>query len=156
MQKKVLTPRECGELIPHWPEINPKKLERLKRMMTKYSKFYEGIRILVMGATPILTTEEGYIINGKHRALWAYHKGYNLENYVISDAKDILFHTPHKAFGEVGLEGALHTFCYKDHYIEGCHNLGVYSVEDLYVNNGHLFHNHSQILLNTHPQENIL
>ncbi len=139
MRKEVLTPEECGGLIPHWPEIDLKKIDRLRRMMTRYSKFYGDIRPLVMGSIPILTTEEGYIVNGKHRAVWAHHKGYNLETYIVSDGRDIQFHTPHKAFGEVGLEGALEAFVNRGNYIERCYSQGIYSVKDLYVKNKAIF-----------------
>ncbi len=139
MRKEVLTPEECGDLIPHWPGIDPKKLDRLRRMMTRYTTFYKNIRILVMGSIPTLITEDDYIINGRHRAAWAYHKKYNLETYVVSDGHDIQFHTPHKSFGEVGLKGALLALKLRVDYLDICHSEGIYSIKDLYSKNKAIF-----------------
>ena len=127
MYKTILTPEECGMLVPHWPELNSRKLKRLGRMNTRTSKIISGQKISVMSPVGIIITEEPekYILNGKHRAFKSFLGKFNLEAYVISGRNDIINHTPHKAYGEAGVEGVLRAFDDRYEYIQLCKNRGI-------------------------------
>jgi len=131
VQKKILTTREIGLLIPQWPELVDTKLNRISRKtISRRSKFVPGERVEVMGVIPIIIDPDGYILNGKHRAYWATKRGLNLEAYVVTDAHDIIHHTPDNAYGENGLSGVLDAYAGRDQYISICRNRGIYSIND--------------------------
>lgn len=130
MQKRILTPEGCGNLIPHFPELNDEKLKRLNRISTRMSKFVQGQRIVVMDTPPILILEDQYILNGKHRAYWATLNRFNLEACIAVDGPDIIYHTPHCTYGETGLEGVLEAYKNQAIYISLCNKIGIYTISD--------------------------
>jgi len=138
MQKLILSPYECGQLVPHWMELDDSKLKNLKRMSTRKSNFSSEKR--VMCPVGLLISEDGYIINGKHRASYARYKGFNHEAYCVNDKNDIIYHTPHKAYGNLGIEEIVESFLMREKYISLCKNQGVYLIDDLIEKNIDLFH----------------
>lgn len=131
MQKLILTPEECGELIPHWYDLNDKKLARLLRMTTRISNFLPGEKHVVMSATPILITDDRFILNGRHRSYIARKYEYCLEAYEVVDPRDIIHHTPHKSYGETGFDGVLEAYERKYLLISMCGSRGVTCINDL-------------------------
>jgi hypothetical protein len=129
MRKKILTPEECEKLIPHWPELEERKIKKLLRMSTKKTSFGNGKN--VMSPVGIVIMEDGYILNGKHRAVIGAWRKYNLEAYVVDGEHDIYYHLPHKTYGEVGVEGLVEALDKKDFFVNFCKNDGVRSVHDL-------------------------
>lgn len=131
MQKLILTPEECGELIPHWYDLNDEKLKHLLRITTRVSNFFPGERRIVMSSTPVLITDDGFILNGRHRSYVARRYGYDLEAYEVTDPRDIIHHTPHKSYGETGLEGVLEAYERRQLLTTICRSQGVTCVNDL-------------------------
>ncbi len=102
----MLTPKETRLLIPHWYELDDKKLKNLSFVKTRKSNFLSKENYRVMSTTGILITpieikgrDFFYILNGKHRAFKSAESKLNLEAYIVSDEHDILYHTPKKSFG---------------------------------------------------------
>lgn len=131
MKKVILTPQQCGLLIPHWPELDTEKLKKLGRMVTRTSSFAPRQNTLVMAAPPILITEENYILNGKHRAFTAAKHGYSLEAYRVQNEHDIFYHTPRDAYEDVGLENVMEAFGNRAIYISFCRSNGINCISDL-------------------------
>lgn len=128
MEKLVLTPEECGNLTPHGIELIPRKCKRLSRMTTRKSRF--NSQMLVMSSEPILIFEN-YILNGKHRSVLSFRRGIPQEAYSVESDHEIIFHTPHKAYGEGGLDDVLNIFHLRDFYIRLCGEEGVRNIADL-------------------------
>lgn len=83
LKGKVLSPEEAGLLLPVNCEIQPEKLEKLAELGTRLSGFSSKEEQTVLDCIPILTTEEGLIINGKHRAYISARGSLFLESYLI-------------------------------------------------------------------------
>ncbi len=129
--KTVYFPEELAELIPHYPDLNPRKVKRIQRLKTRKSKFLDEGHIPVMASPPLLVTKNGFILNGKHRATWGVYTGTPSEVYIVRDARDIRYHTPHEAYGETGIEGVMEAYANEDSYIRYCRSNGIYKVKDL-------------------------
>ncbi|NTV23488.1 MAG: hypothetical protein HGA85_03875 [Nanoarchaeota archaeon] len=131
MYKTILTPTETGLLIPHWYDINPKKISRIDRVCTRTSRFGFGPKANVMNVPAILIDDEGYILNGRHRAYWATKHGYSLETCVVSEPREVRFHVPSEVRGELSVEEIIDSLDKKDTYIRACNEQGIFSINDL-------------------------
>src|SRR4030067_2012135 len=131
MKKMILTPADCGLLIPQWPLLKQKKIARLYSMSTRNEVFPSFKGTTVMDFPPILILEDGFILNGKHRAAFALRYSYNLEACETFDENDIRYNTPHRTYGETGVEGVLEAYSNKFTYISYCNNRRVHCVRDL-------------------------
>lgn len=135
MRKTILTPEECGKLIPHWPELKPEKLRRLNRGVTRIKKLSDGQRVSVMDVVPVLIASDGYILNGKHRAYVAARDGYCLEACVVERRGDVVHHVPAKAYGERGVEGIFEAYDNMPFYRGHSASHGVRRINDLVERN---------------------
>jgi hypothetical protein len=131
MQKKILNPSECSQLIPHWYDINPEKISKIDHAITRMSRFGYGERREVMSVPAILISDDNYILNGRHRAYLAAKRGYSLETCIVSSPKEIAFHTPKETIADLSIEELIESFNKRNTYISICNNKGIYSIKDL-------------------------
>ena len=135
MQKTILTPEECGLLIPHRNFLINRKIARLDGMKTRTSKFIPGERQTVMSSRGVLVTptDSGglFILNGNHRAYWAALHGFKSEAYVVKGLNDIIYHTPHLAYGLGGQQEMIGLFTDARFFINHYREKGAGTISDL-------------------------
>tara|TARA_Y100000310_G_scaffold344022_1_gene454587 strand:- start:4300 stop:4710 length:411 start_codon:yes stop_codon:yes gene_type:complete len=129
MEKTILAPKNCGDLRPDAPYLRADIIKRLNSALTKESIFNPDARVL--DVPPILVTNDGHIINGKHRASWAYHNGFNLEAYIAENINDIQDSIPSSVYDDVGLLGILHLFRDREFYFSECMKSNIRNISDL-------------------------
>ncbi len=131
-RKVILSPEECGLLIPQFPVLDPEKLQRLSSAGSRYSRFgrVETAK-LVLSCQPIIIGRDGYIVNGKHRSVVSVRHGVCLEAYVVDTTNDIRYNLPSRTYGETGLDGCIDALVDKERYESYCHGEGVYNILDL-------------------------
>lgn len=78
-----------------------------------------------------IIVQDNYILNGKHRAVTAAIRGFNLEAYIVTSESDVINHVPHKAYGDTGIEGVLDAISRRDFYTRLCRTRNILSVGDL-------------------------
>jgi len=84
-----------------------------------------------MSPIGIIILDDGYILNGKHRAVVGGWRGYSLEAYRVETEHDIIYHLPHKTYGEAGVEGLIDALDKKDFFVSICAKDNIFSVNDL-------------------------
>ena len=129
MEKVILTSQECKNLIPHWPELQERSIEHLLRMSVRKSNFDSEIN--VMSPVGIVIMDDGYIVNGKHRATIGGWCEYNLEAYVVKGEHDVIYHLTHKAYGKTGKEGLIRAINEKEYLVNLCKQDEIFSINDL-------------------------
>lgn len=112
IRKQVLSPTEVGDLVPHWPDLDPDKIEGIGTRTNR------RIRLRVDGkgnhtthnvlAVPeiilcpsLIDSTKTFILNGKHRSVVSIVGGFNLAAYVVEDHRDIQNCLPKKALGDM-------------------------------------------------------
>ncbi len=135
MKKEILNWQECGELTLHWPEIDFEKLKNAYKIGRKFSRF-DSSKIVIASPPILLTnnnimTQSQYIINGKHRALFAYLSQSNSETISIANSNELRYSVPPNTFGSGGLDQVIATFDNRYSYIDYCKLSKTITVKDL-------------------------
>lgn len=99
ISKRILNPRESALLVPHWHELDEDKLTRLGSIATRQYKLPDGQRTIVLDCPAVVIDPEGYIVNGKHRAVMALARRQNLEAIVVETPNDVINHVPNESYG---------------------------------------------------------
>jgi len=131
MRKIVLNSQQSGSLLPNWYELDLLKLDRLKTVFLRNSHINGYHLLRVMSCPAILIDPCGFILNGKHRAVTSFSKGYSLDVCIIETENDLFHHTPKECYGETGLKGMLEAWDNRVPLIAECQMMKVYSVRDL-------------------------
>lgn len=131
MRKIVLSGEECGRLIPHWPSVDMEKLDRLRNIVLRGSRYNGFNGRAVMSCPAILIDSEGFILNGRHRSLHSFLYGQSLEACEIRDEREIYHHVPRECFGGYSTAHIARTLEMKKIFQDFCRDKGIYSVADL-------------------------
>jgi hypothetical protein len=131
MEKRILTSEECGLLIPHWYQLDPNKLSRINGLATRISKPGFGPKIEVMNVPAILTYDDGYILNGKHRSFLAALRRSRLEQYVVSHVNEIEHNVKKESWGDLFPDELIKSLEHRKKYIHACNSRGIYCINDL-------------------------
>ncbi len=143
VRKIILTPYECGDLLPHFPELDERKIKRLNSVKLRKSSFIHDRICNVITPVGVLLLEDPnidglYILNGKHRSVISYVRNISEEGYIVRNMNEIIHHTPIKTYGETGLDGILDAFDKRYMYIHLCKSKGIYKISDFVSIYSHL------------------
>ena len=113
-ERRVLSPKEIGELVPHWPDLDPRKIEGIRtrtveriRLRLGDSGSHQTHDVLAVPAVITCPSSNGigdFLLNGKHRSAIAIIGGYNLAAYHVRDLNDIENGLPKDAIGDMDKE----------------------------------------------------
>lgn len=134
ISKKVFTPSRSARLVPHWYSVDEQKLKRLGSISTRQLKLPNGSRTIVLDCPPVVVDPEGYIVNGKHRAIMSVARRQNLEAIIVETPNDILHHVPRQCYGPDEGDGPkrlIEALTNKDMYVRQTQANGVYTISDL-------------------------
>ncbi|MFA5992802.1 MAG: hypothetical protein WC796_03795 [Candidatus Pacearchaeota archaeon] len=135
MKKIVLSKAECGDLVPHWPDLSKEKLVKLwgRNIRNSRHSFSPEKRVVVIDCFPILIDNTGFILNGKHRSVYCFSHWLDagLEACIVENEKDVRYHIPKCCYGEMGVRGVLDAMEKKNPLVQYCHSIGVYTIKDL-------------------------
>lgn len=143
VQKLILQPSQVRALVPHFPVLDMEKMKRIKTAFSttrvKVSDRSSGRHVSaeVLDVPALLTTpvsandDELYILNGKHRAVWAGLLDINLVVYRIQTRDQLRHCINRSSFGDLHLDALEESFDERQKYIAICRASRVENVADL-------------------------
>lgn len=142
IEKKFLAPEEIGELLTHWPEIDPEKIALYMDRGLATRRFQipgkaTRAEAQVLAVTPILICDAetisnaSFILNGKHRSAVALLNNMYIESVRVSSIKDLLYHASTDWFGGKDAEEVTTLYENRKFYEDYCAQQGASTMNDL-------------------------
>ena len=125
MKETVLTPSEVGNLVPHWYTIDIEKISRVAQLPV--TDIPQG---KTLDTTPLLIDPEGYILNGRHRAVRTFFERLQQPTITIENPEDLL-EIPPAYQGGVSVERLYASMKGKKIFILESQSRGIYTIKDL-------------------------